>query len=201
MWKAFAANASSLESALCLQLWRKCVCPTWKKRHETEARIEEKNIKLHTYKVAHTSPLTGKKERKWVPVDDITSLTLQREKEKQKAAKLSKRKKAQHHKMYHIVMRNEDYVQDIEDQDFELVCNPPGDGNCQFAALSHQVRKLGILRSPETMRKEIVAYLESNPYDTFRAFGRQRVCFVERLYKSYGTRWILWGSVNSVCGS
>ena len=63
-------------------------------------------------------------------------------------------------------MRKEDYVQAIEDQGFELVYNPPGDGNCQFAALSHQVRKLGILRSPETMRKEIVAYLESNPYDS-----------------------------------
>ena len=63
-------------------------------------------------------------------------------------------------------MRKEDYVQGIEDQGFELVYNPPGDGNCQFAALSHQVRKLGILRSPETMRKEIVAYLESNPYDS-----------------------------------
>ena len=47
-----------------------------------------------------------------------------------------------------------------------VVYNPPGDGNCQFAALSHQVRKLGILRSPETTRKEIVAYLESNPYDS-----------------------------------
>ena len=34
---------------------------TWNKRHVTEARIEEKNIKLHTYKVAYTSPLTGKK--------------------------------------------------------------------------------------------------------------------------------------------
>ena len=138
----------------------------WNKQHVTEARIEEKNIKLHIYKVAYTSPLTGKKERIWVPADDITSLTLQREKQKQKAAKLSKRKKAQHHKRCHIVMRREDYVQAIEDQDFELVYNSPGDGNCQFAALSHQVRKLGILRPPETMRKEIVTYLESNPYDS-----------------------------------
>lgn len=63
-------------------------------------------------------------------------------------------------------MRKEDYVQAIDDQGFELVYNPPGDGNWQFAALSHQVRKLGILRSPETMRKEIVTYLESNPYDS-----------------------------------
>ena len=126
----------------------------WNKRHVTEARIEEKNIKLHTYKVAYTSPLTGKKERKWVPVDDITSLTLQREKQKQKAAKLSKRKKAQHHKRYHIVMRKEDYVQAIEDQGFELVNNPPGDGNCQFAALSHQVRKLEFSDLPKPRGKK-----------------------------------------------
>lgn len=54
----------------------------WNKRHVTEARIEERNIKLHTYKLAYTSPLIGKKERKWLSVDDITSLTLQREKQK-----------------------------------------------------------------------------------------------------------------------
>lgn len=52
-------------------------------------------------------------------------------------------------------MRKEDYVQAIEDQD-----NPPGNGSCQFAALPHQVMKLGTLRSPETMQKEIVAYLK-----------------------------------------
>jgi len=49
---------------------------TWnKRRHVTEARIEEQNIKLHTYKVAYSSSLLGKKEGKRVPVDDLTSLT------------------------------------------------------------------------------------------------------------------------------
>ena len=63
-------------------------------------------------------------------------------------------------------MRRDDYVKAIEDQGFKLVYNPPRDGNCQFAALSHLARKIGIFRSPETMRKEIVAYLQSNPYDS-----------------------------------
>ena len=63
-------------------------------------------------------------------------------------------------------MRRDDYAKAFEDQGFKLVHNPPGDGNCQFAALSHQVRRLGILRSPETMRKEIVMYLKSNPYES-----------------------------------
>ena len=44
--------------------------------------------------------------------------------------------------------------------------NPPRGGDCQFAALLHQAKRMGILRSPETMRKEIVEYLKSNPFDS-----------------------------------
>ena len=50
------------------------------KQHVTEGRIEKRKIKLHTYKVSYTSPLSGKEERKWVSVNDITSLKLEREK-------------------------------------------------------------------------------------------------------------------------
>ena len=50
------------------------------KRHVTEDCIEKRKIKLHTYKVSYTSPLSGKEERKWVSVNDITSLKLEREK-------------------------------------------------------------------------------------------------------------------------
>ena len=63
------------------------------KRHVTEGRVEKRKIKLHTCKVSYTSPLLGKEERKWVSVNDITSLTLEREKQKQKYAKLIKEKK------------------------------------------------------------------------------------------------------------
>ena len=61
-------------------------------------------------------------------------------------------------------MRRDDYAKAIEDQGFKLVYNPPGDDSFQFAALSHQTKRLGILRSPETTRKEIAQYLKSNPY-------------------------------------
>ena len=50
-----------------------------KKRHVIEAQIEKRNLKTQTYRVAFTSPVTGKREKKWLPVDDITSLTLREE--------------------------------------------------------------------------------------------------------------------------
>ena len=46
------------------------------KQHVTEGRIEKRKIKLRTY-VSYTSPLSGKEERKWVSVNDITSLKLE----------------------------------------------------------------------------------------------------------------------------
>ena len=61
----------------------------------TEAVIEKRNLKRHLYKVSHTSPENGKNEKKWLAVDDITSLTLREEKNKKKSAqafKIAKRK-------------------------------------------------------------------------------------------------------------
>ena len=63
-------------------------------------------------------------------------------------------------------IRRYDYAKAIEDQGFKLLYNPPGGGNCQFTALLHQAKRMGTLRSPETMRKEIVEYLKSNPFDS-----------------------------------
>ena len=50
--------------------------------------------------------------------------------------------------------------------DFSLLYNPPGDGNCQFSALCFWLHRLGIHRSPETVREEIVKYLTNNPNDS-----------------------------------
>ena len=53
----------------------------------------------------------------------------------------------------------------FEDQGFFITYNPPGDGNCQFSAICRILNQLGFQRSPETLRREIVSYLESNPMD------------------------------------
>ena len=63
------------------------------KRHVTEGRIDKRKIKLHIYKVSYTSPQSGKEERKWVSVNDITSLTLERVKRNKNALRCPKTKK------------------------------------------------------------------------------------------------------------
>ena len=50
-------------------------------------------------------------------------------------------------------IRSNDHAQAIEDQGFKLLYNPPGGG--QFAELLYQAKRMGILRSPETISKEI----------------------------------------------
>ena len=61
-----------------------------KKSCVTEAVIEKRNLKRHLYKVSYTSPESGKNEKKWLAIDDITSLTLREEKNKKRSPRLSK---------------------------------------------------------------------------------------------------------------
>ena len=96
---------------------------------------------------------------------DITSRTLRGEKWKQKAAKIDKQKRKIHREKLLIPMESDDYLKIIEDQGYELVHNPAGNGNCQFAALAYHLCLLGISRSAETLRKEIRRYLTTHPLD------------------------------------
>ena len=93
-------------------------------------------------------------------VDDITSLTLEEEKRKQMDEKLTKQQKKQHRNNGWV-----DFANVIEDQDYNIVFNPPGNGSCQFAALARQLSGLGIFRSPETTREELIGYMQENYLD------------------------------------
>ena len=42
--------------------------------------------------------------------------------------------------------------------------NPPGDGNCQFSVICECIRNIGLNRSVETGRKDVVDYLTNNPH-------------------------------------
>ena len=148
-----------------VRLAKKGMTKTSRKQQVVEALVEKRNLKRQSYKVSFISPSSGKRERRWLSVVDITSLTLRDEKLKQKAARVEKQKRKIHREKFLIPMESDDYLNFIEDQGYEPAYNPPGNGNCQFAALAYQLRSLGISRSAETIREEIVRYLETHPLD------------------------------------
>ena len=115
------------------------------------------------YQILFTSPINGKKVQKWFSVEDLTSLTRQEERKKQHIAKLSKKKKDDHRKKFFIAMDNTGHIQNFEEEGLRITYNPPGNGNCQFSALCYHLAKIGIFRSPDTLRKEIVEYMRMHP--------------------------------------
>ena len=140
------------------------------RRHIVEAGIVKRNLRLQKYQVAFISPTSGKLIYKWIPVHDITSLTMEKEKRRStlKMAKRRNRKKA-HRRKYLQSYENERSL--FEDRTgsghFIISYDPPKDGNCQFSAICKLLNTIGIFRSNQTMRKEIVSHLEANPLQNF----------------------------------
>ena len=65
--------------------------------------------------------------------------------------------------MFLVPLSNE---QKLIRQGFDITFNPPTDGNCQFSDIVYHLESIGIYRSAETLRHEVVSYLINNP-----AFG------------------------------
>ena len=138
------------------------------KRHVLEADVVERNVRLHKYKVAFISPTTGKVIHKWIPVSDLTSLTMAREKQKRKSATQGtqkRNKKKAHRKKY--LQRFDNQRSLFKDRagsaHFIISYDPPKNGNCQFSAVCKLLSNIGIHRSNQTMREEIVNHLDNNP--------------------------------------
>ena len=63
-----------------------CTKKSVSKRHVLKADVVDRKVPKHKHKVKFVSPTTGKLNEKWISVSDITSLTIEREKRKRKAA-------------------------------------------------------------------------------------------------------------------
>ena len=128
-----------------------------------KGRVVARNLKTSMYNVSFINPTSHKRVQKWISVEDITSISSQEEKAKRKEQE-QKRKKRLHRKKFHIVLTREDRLEFFREST-PIAFDPPKDGNCQFSALCFFLRRIGIERSPETLRKEIVRYLREHPND------------------------------------
>lgn len=79
-----------------------------------------------------------------------------------------------------------------------LMNNPPGDGNCEFGAPCFWLNRLGIHRSPEKVREEIVEYLENHSTDTegfpLKLYPFKTICrrALVTVLAVNGNGWYLW---------
>ena len=144
-----------------------------KRRFVLEGKIIKRNLRIAKYKISFENPKTKSHQCTWVSVEDITSLTVEKEKRwkslarerlKNKGKNLNKKERqSSHRKKYYIPLERNDQHEAFRDQGFAISFNPAGDGNCQFAAVAHALQNFGIYRSNETLRREVVQYLSDNP--------------------------------------
>ena len=125
---------------------------------------------------------------------------MEKEKKKQKNVndhdKKAESAKALHVSKYKHSYQNErEFMEDrFEEAYFLISYDPPGDGNCQSSVICKSLRSVGIDRSEETARQEIVEYLQNHPHP-------QNFTTVAWLtYRNHGTRWHVRGSsYSSLC--
>ena len=65
-----------------------------------------------------------------------------------------------------IPITHNERLQSMTYQGYEVLYDPPGDGNCQFSSVAFVLRDLHIFRSAETLRNEIVSYLNTHDYSS-----------------------------------
>ena len=68
-----------------------------------------------------------------------------------------------HRSRYLILLTDEDLLEMFEDLGDTIAYNTSGDGECQFSALSYFLQRIGVYRSANIIRPEIVQYLSENP--------------------------------------
>ena len=139
--------------------------PPPKRRFVVKATVVKKRkTNPDTYKVRFRPPNCSKLIEEWFSVEDIASIRKRHPGSKNN----DQQKIKQIRKKLYIPLTACDRIldRDFPDMYFSVLYNPPGDGNCQFSALCFWLHRLGIHRSPETVREEIVKYLTNNPNDS-----------------------------------
>ena len=61
-----------------------------------------------------------------------------------------------------ISLTKRDRIEQFTKHGYNVVYDPPGNGNWQVSALCFALRNISLHRSPETLRREVVQYLNSN---------------------------------------
>ena len=135
-----------------------------RKRFIIEGKIIDKNLKSNSYKISLTCPGETQQTILWVTIDDLTIA-----KKQEKAPKKQNRS-------YYISLAKTDRLENLTNQEFSVIYDPPRDGSCQFYALAYFLCASGYSCDASSLRSQVADYLEnhsankrSQPYELFAA--------------------------------
>ena len=117
------------------------------KRFVVEETILKKGKHSDNYKVLLIPPGQTNFTEQWVSIEDIAST---------KHTNKTNSCRKSHRSKYLIPLTGEDRLEAFEDQGYIIAYNPSGDGDCQFSALSYVLQTIGVYRSANIIRREIV---------------------------------------------
>ena len=112
----------------------------------------------NTYKIKFKNPKSSSLMSDWFSVEDIADF-------KKKADKINDNNTKHNKSKYYIPLTKNDRYALFNDQGYTVLFDPPGDGNCQFHALSNALGRFGIHRSAQLLRADIINYFEDNQND------------------------------------
>ena len=113
------------------------------------------------YKIKFTSLVSQASKSEWFSVKDIADFKKKLEDFKHDL----KRRKQEYQKNLLIPLRTEDHLAAFFEKGYGVSFDPPGDENCQFHAIAHELIRCGIYRSAQSLRVDTVRHLENNPND------------------------------------
>lgn len=121
--------------------------------------IQQRSLNTNMYKIKYCTPdsirmRSERSEEKWYHISDITRPSSDRASLKNKL----------HRKKYYIPLTSSSQLDNLRsDFGLPMIMNPSGNGNCQFAAVSHQLLQYGVYRSEETLRHDVISFLRRSP--------------------------------------
>ena len=125
-----------------------------KRRFVVEGTILKKGKHSDNYKVLLIPPGQTNFTEQWVSIEDIASA---------KHTNKTNSCRKSHRSKYLIPLTDEDGLEAFENQGYTIAYNPSGDVDCQFSALFYFLQRIGVYRSANIIRREIVQYLSENP--------------------------------------
>ena len=134
------------------------------RRHFVEGITLRKGKHSDNYLIKLIPPGQHELKHVWVNVEDIAREPLSKESRlADESAREKKKKRAEFRRKLLIPLTPSDSIESLHNQGYTIEYNPPGNGNCQFSALCFLLQRIGVHRSPQSLREEIVRDLQENP--------------------------------------